>query len=380
MFLKKRKIKTGKAALIGFVIIMVIGLGMYVYQKFDRLPDDPKAALKVVLKEMKGLNSVHVVVSKSIETSENISTSYNLKMLSEGDIALPDSYKVFLKIDGSEEIFENKEFPREMGMMFVNGTYFTSNDLSQNIWQDQSEIKDFQPVSLFNPFDLLEFSLEKAQIVREKDDIIDGVEYAHYSFSYSDENKSQIIKPFSLMVPEIPDDSNVRASVWVSKSKKLVYKQKAEVVIGGLGKEIVETTFSNYNWPVNIQMSGETVKAKPPSEEELNQEAKSDEIEKRNDQRKQDLLAMKEALEMYYGDNHTYPESLEVSKVNDENSEVFKAISHYLKEVPKDPSGDLYFYGYKCEGGEQYELTGVEESVDGGAPKVITLTQRKEYF
>ena len=145
-----------------------------------------------------------------------------------------------------------------------------------------------------------------------------------------------------------------------------------------IGGEKVETVFSDYGGLFLVSPFEKVVSATPSTTDPA-QESAGQERAERNQKRQVDLLAIKAALEKIYDDDRVYPEAPEAVNLSNDQAEVHQKLLKYLKEVPADPQSPKYYYAYKCTGGEQYELTGIQES-DSGDPKVIFLTQRFDYF
>ena len=85
----------------------------------------------------------------------------------------------------------------------------------------------------------------------------------------------------------------------------------------------------------------------------------------RDKQRKSDLRTLQAAIEMYREDQGNYPISIQVSKTNDENSQIVQALRNYLADIPVDPADPNYYYGYRSdENGVKYVLTCILENPD----------------
>ena len=95
----------------------------------------------------------------------------------------------------------------------------------------------------------------------------------------------------------------------------------------------------------------------------------------RDAQRKENLSSLKKALEMYYNDYGSYPESQEGKiKVNDSQidwgDEFSDGKTIYMKQLPQDPAGGLQYF-YESSDGSYFKLYAFlehSEDQDVGGP------------
>lgn len=375
MFLNKKKKEVPSYYIWLLLGIIVLGGIFYVWQKFDsRLPDDPKEAATKVLEKMQNLSSFRAQI---VHDMQNQLTGQNdLSVVGEFDYETDGEYFGEITITGQEEILETSGVAPKYLSAYIDDVYYTRQE-GEN-WIDHSQNSEYTPFLRVDPLSFLEFSLEKGDIAQEENEIIDDVEYLVYSFSYSEEVANEIVKPFTLLVTDIPDKAKIEGSIVVNKENNLLFSHRIAVVIDGVGGELLYTKYSNYGSASIPMLDGEVeVEEKPSAEEMQEQEAKVAETE-RNEKRQIDLLAIKAALEKLYETNGTYPEANERISLATGEGDVVDKLLTYLKEIPKDPEDPKYYYGYQCSGGEQYELSAIQE--DSGKVKFIVLTQSSTFF
>ncbi len=374
MFLKKDKKEPPKYYVWILLGIIVFGLILWVWQWWQaRLPEDPKKAVAEVTAKMDKIKSVDLQITHVLSAPDSEAVEVSAQV----ELKLPDEYQGKMKITGPDSFLKDLPFSAERDFARIQHKEYT-RDQGQADWVDQSVDPDYVPFLKIEPLSFLNFSLDNADIAREKDETIAGTNYAVYSFGYSREKLAEALKPFSLLIDEIPAEAEVRGQIWFNPKTRLLYQQKVSVLLPGLGGEEATTVFSDYDGMVMITPMDKVVSATPADSGQTNQEG-SQEREERNQKRQVDLLAIKAALEKIYDDEHVYPESAESANIGDDQSEVHQKLLKYLKEVPADPQSPKYYYAYKCTGGEQFELTGIQES-EAGSPKVIMLTQGFDYF
>ncbi len=375
MFVNKKKKSPPKYYIWVFLGVICLGLGLYIYQSATvGLPENAKDAGEKILANMESLSSVHV--SAEHELSNSFLGDYRLVVKEESNYLLTNDVEGEVMLEGDQEILEANPIPQPLLFTYINDKNYTKE--GDNDWVDHSENQEFIPFDNVDPLSLLEFSLENGEIAREADEEIDGQAYAVFSFSYQEEKTQEVLKPFSLLLSEVPEKATVEARIWVEQTDGLIKKQQAIVNVPEIGGEVVTTTFSEYNAITYLEIPSEVTKASPITEKEKAIREEELELEEKNERRQIDLLAIRAALEQIYEDNNTYPESPDSISLEDENSEVHKELIKYLKQVPFDPDSPKYYYGYQCAGGEQYELTGIQ--VIDGEETVISLTQSSSFF
>lgn len=375
MFLKKAKKSPPKYYVWVLLGIIVFGLALWLWQWWNaRLPEDPKKATVEVADKMERITAVDLRINHTLMARNNP----NIEVRSEVKMKLPDEYEGKMKIDGPESFLKELPFTPELEFARIGGKNYTKES-GKAEWVDHSGDPDFVPFLKVDPIAFLKFSLDSADIAREKDDTIDGTEYAVYSFVFPQTKLAEAVKPFSLLIDAIPDEAEVKGQIWFDPRTRLLYQQKISVILPDTGGEEVTTIFSNYNGLVLFSARDMVVSATPAGTSDQSAAAERQNREERNQKRQVDLMALKAALEKIYEDEHVYPEAPESINLGDDQSAVRQKLLKYLKEVPADPLAPKYYYAYKCTGGEQYELTGIQES-DTGSPKVIMLTQGYDYF
>lgn len=375
MFLKKEKKGPPKYYVWVLLGIIVFGLILWVWQRWSaRLPEDPQKAVAEVAAKMDKITSVDLQITHKLAAA----SSQDIEVDATVELKLPDEYQGKMKIAGPESFIKELPFTPELEFARLDNKNYT-REPGKSEWVDHSNDPDFVPFLMIDPLSFLKFSLENADIAREKDEKIDNLDYAVYSFGYSREKLAEALKPFALLVDEIPDGAEVKGRIWFDPRTRLLYQQKIEVILPERGGEEATTVFSDYNGMVLFNFLDNVVSATPSGDPDQSATQALQDREERNQKRQVDLLAIKAALEKIYDDEHLYPESLESNNLNDDQSAVHQKLLKYLKAVPADPQTPNYYYAYKCTGGEQYELTGIQES-DTGSPKVIMLTQSYDYF
>lgn len=375
MFLKKEKKAPPKYYLWIFLGIICFGLALYVWQWWSaRLPEDSTKAVAEVMAKMEKINSVNLHINHKLMATG----SQDIDVSAAVEVKLPDEYQGKMTITGPEEFLKKLPFSPELEFSRIQDKDYT-REQGRSEWVDHSGTPDYIPFLKVDPLAFLKFSLNSGEIAREKDETINGTDYAVYSFAYSREKLAEALKPFALLIDDIPDEAEVQGKIWFDPKTRLLYQQRVSVILSDTGGEEATTVFSNYNGMVLFDSLDNIVSATPSSAPDQADTISRQDREERNQKRQIDLLAIKAALEKIYDDEHVYPESPESTNLSDDQSEVHQKLSKYLKEVPTDPQAPQYYYAYKCTGGEQYELTGIQES-DTGSPKVIMLTQSFDYF
>lgn len=374
MFLKKSKKAPPQYYVWILLGIVVFGLVLWGWQSWwKKLPDNPRQAVTEVMEKMDKVKSIDLNIEHKLTApgSEDIVISAQI------ELKMPAEYQGKMKVTGPEIFLKELPFAPERQFVNLQDKHYT-RDLGQEEWTDHSGDSDFVPFLKIEPLSFLRFSLEKAEIARENDEEIQGKNYAVYSFAYSQEAVAEALKPFALLIDEIPPEAEVQGKIWFDPQTRRLYKQQATVFVPEMGGEEVTTVFSDYDGLVIFDILDNVVSVTPtgtdPAQEEANQDR-----EERNQKRQIDLLAIKVALEKIYDDDRVYPESPQAVNLSEAGTEAHDKLLKYLKEVPADPQTPKYYYAYKCTGGEQYELTGIQES-DTGDPKVVVLTQGFNYF
>lgn len=360
-----------KAYLWILLAVVVIGLGLYLYQSFTPdFPDDPKAALEKINTAMRRVDSL--TMSFRHEVGVDLS-SPELTVSGEVEVNLPQNYRGVAELSGEEYVLEQSPVASKFEFAFLEGVHYY-REFETEIWKDYAQVSEYTPFLRVEPLAFLEFAEKNAAIVREKDEAIDGKDYAVFSFSFPADKAGEIIKPLALLISDLPAEANIEARIWVDPLTKLVRRQFAQVTVGDLGGEKVTRDYYGYNNFFNLAIAAEETEAQaPPTAEELATQEEMMSRQERNEKRQIDLLAIHVALEKIYDEVNVYPESPTVTNLSDGNAEVSRQLLKYLKEIPADPQAPQYFYGYYCVGGEQYELTAVQET-DAGA-KVHFMTQ-----
>lgn len=78
--------------------------------------------------------------------------------------------------------------------------------------------------------------------------------------------------------------------------------------------------------------------------------------------RKKDLTNIKSGLKNYYLAKSEYPKSTAIIKTSDQTSILAQAlVPSYLESLPDDPTAPQFYYGYKSDDGQTFELTAVLE-------------------
>lgn len=375
MFLKKAKKGSPKYYIWVLLGIIVFGLILWAWQSWSaRLPENPREAVAEVAAKMDKITAVNVQIDHQLTSAG----SQDIEVKATVQLKMPDEYQGKMTISGPESFIKELPFTPELEFAKINDKDYT-REQGQAEWVDHSGDQEFVPFLKIDPLSFLKFSLEAADIAREKDENINGTNYAVYSFGYSREKLTEALKPFALLIDEIPDGAEVSGRIWFDPRTRLLYQQKIGVVLPERGGEEATTVFSDYNGIVLFNFFENVVSATPAAATDQSVAQQRQDREERNQKRQVDLLAIKAALEKIYDDEHAYPESPESINLSDDQSAVHQKLLKYLKEVPADPQAPQYYYAYKCTGGEQYELTGIQEG-DTGSPKVIMLTQSYDYF
>jgi hypothetical protein len=367
---KKQK-PVPKAYLWILLAVIVIGLGLYLYQSLTPdFPDDPKEALGKITAAMKKVDTLTMKFKHEVGR-DLAEPEFTVEGFAQAK--LPADYKGLAEISGSEVVLEQSPVAAKFEFAYIDQVHYYRN-IEEEKWQDYSEVSDFTPFLRIEPLAFLEYAEKNAVVVREKDEAIDGKDYAVFSFSFAGDKTGEILKPLALLISDIPPESTVAARIWVDPLTKLVRRQFAKVTVADLGGEQVTRDYTGYGELFSISLAADEIeKQAPPTPEEL---ATRDDLvtrQERNEQRQIDLLAIHLALEKIYDEVNVYPESPAVTNLSDSNTEVSRQLLKYLKEIPADPQAPEYFYGYYCVGGEQYELTAVQETDDG--VKIHFMTQ-----
>ncbi len=94
-----------------------------------------------------------------------------------------------------------------------------------------------------------------------------------------------------------------------------------------------------------------------------------------------DLDKIQKALEQYYLANAKYPESKSLTRTQDSNCPLNGLVPQYMNDLPTDPGGDTFYYGYKSDNGTTYELSAIfakqpkqVESVETAKGFLVTLS------
>ena len=141
----------------------------------------------------------------------------------------------------------------------------------------------------------------------------------------------------------------------------------------GVCRYNTEITYSDFNGNIKIEAPVESIAVNdylkqigyPITEEEISK-AK---METRDERRKLNLRELLLVLDLYYSDYTQYPISINLEKINDENSNFYKAlIPNYLSETQVDwylfdPLDPEFYYTYKSDG-RSYELTARLENLE----------------
>lgn len=375
MFLKKAKKAPPKYYVWVLLGIIAFGLILWAWQRWSaRLPDEPKQAVAEVAAKMDKITAVDLQINHKLTAAG----SPDIEVDATVEVKMPDEYQGKMKIVAPGSFIEKLPFAPELEFARIDNKNYTRGQ-GQSEWVDHSGDQSYVPFLKIDPLSFLKFSLEAGDIAREKDENIDGTDYAVYSFGYSREKLAEAIKPFALLIDEIPDAAEVSGRIWFDPRTRLLYQQKINVILPERGGEEATTAFSDYNGMVLFNFLDNVVSATPSGAADQSVAQGRQDREERNQKRQVELLAIKAALEKIYDDEHVYPESPEPINLSDDQSAVHQKLLKYLKEVPADPQAPQYYYAYKCTGGEQYELTGIQEG-DTGSPKVIMLTQGYDYF
>mgnify|MGYP000861575263 FL=1 len=374
MFLKKSKKAPPKYYIWVLLGIIVFGLILWLWQSWGaKLPEDPRQAVREVAEKMAKIRTVDLVIEHTLTAPYSADIAVEAVV----EVELPSDYLGRMKITGPEVFMKELPFSAEQEFASLNGKKYT-RDAGQAEWVDHSVNPEYVPFLNVEPLAFLNFSLDRGEVAREKDEQIGAENYAVYSFGYSQEAVGEAIKPLGLLIDEIPAEAEVRGKIWIDPRTRYLHKQQVEVMVPEIGGEKVETVFSDYGGLFLVSPFEKVVSATPSTTDPA-QESAGQERAERNQKRQVDLLAIKAALEKIYDDDRVYPEAPEAVNLSNDQAEVHQKLLKYLKEVPADPQSPKYYYAYKCTGGEQYELTGIQES-DSGDPKVIFLTQRFDYF
>lgn len=81
--------------------------------------------------------------------------------------------------------------------------------------------------------------------------------------------------------------------------------------------------------------------------------------------RKANLRDIRNALEMYYAENGSYPKSESVIKLNDSFTDTYKILIKYVRpENLKDPKDPEYYYTYRSDGGSFEIIARLENAKD----------------
>jgi len=375
IFGQKKERKPNKYYLWIFIGIVILGLGFYIYQKYTPpMPDDPNVALDQVVSAMNRADSA------SIEFEHRLGNDLDnpaLLIAGTAETDFPDNYIGEIEIAGADPVLEQSPVPEQFEFAYLDGVYY-QKDSSDAPWRDYSEVPDHTPFLRIEPVSWLTFCKENASVVREKDEEIDGQNYYVLSFSFPEDKTPEVIKPLALMVSDIPEEAQVSLKAWIDPNTKLVFQTESEVVLPDVGGERKLVRYLEYNSLMPLSLGDEVIKEEPPTEAEISAEEDRGEMRERNEKRQIDMLAIQAALEKAYDDDNVYPESAEILDLSKPDTEVYEVLSRYLKEVPVDPLSPDYYYGYYCTGGEQYELTAIQETEK--EPQVIMLTQSSIEF
>lgn len=376
MLLNKKKTKVKKSAIILFLIMIALGGILYVYMKFSaNLPKDSGIALEQVIGKMDKMSTFHAEVERTAQGIGMFSSEHYFKLVTVGDFVNPGSFHYVIKAEGTPEVLAEYKGPLVQEIFFIDNKYYVKDDKSGDEWREYDS--SYQLVSQFSPKDLIKYAVDKGQVSERKSENMDGNEVEVFTISFSGELIAETAKPLSFMTANFPEGAKAAATIWVDKSSKLPLKQEARLSLEGVGEEVVTTKFSDFGNYVDLAIPGDVLKGDADINSE--QVEVSKEMIDRNEKRREDLLAIREALEKYYNEKGQYPEAREVEEIDDENSKISKELVSYLNEVPRDPSYPNYFYGYYCVGGEQYKLTGVQEKEEGDA-EIVELTQSKGFI
>jgi len=190
----------------------------------------------------------------------------------------------------------------------------------------------------------------------------------------------------------IIDTNAIDGEIWVGENDFLVYKENYTTEnthfyfhpeksieenkdYGMLYyKYVYELTYSNFNADIKIEAPTENVITVEDYLKSIGHPVTKEEISKvqmkeRDSKRKSDLWEISLALNLYYSDYNQYPVSINLERVNDENSNFYKAlVPNYLsglqiEEFLFDPKHPEFWYGYKSDG-KTFELTARLENLE----------------
>ncbi|GEM_PF-3241671 len=375
LFGQKKERQPKKYYLWIFLGVVVIGLVLYLYQSLQpSLAEDPNKALDQVITAMS--HSENAIVEFEHRLGEDLENPA-LLISGEAEAFFPSEYIGHIEISGADPVLEQSPVPTSFDFAYIDEVYYQKEG-EEEAWRDFSAIEDYTPFLRLEPYTWLTYCQENAAVVREKDSEIDGQNYHVLAFSFPEEKTPEVIKPLSLMVSDIPAEATVSLRVWVNPETRKVFQTETEVALPEVGGERRLVRYIDYDSLSLLALEGDVVKEEPLTAEEEKVEQAEDERQERNEKRQIDLLAIRTALEKAYEDNNVYPESPEVVNLSDTDTEVYEVLLNYLKEMPADPLAPEYYYGYYCAGGEQYELTAIQET--DKEFKVVSLTQSSLEF
>ncbi|MFC1721793.1 hypothetical protein ACFL0Z_02690 [Patescibacteria group bacterium] len=374
MFVKKKKERTPSKFYIWlFVVVLVLGGVLYLYQRWQpALPEDPQEALAQVSKNLQRSDTVFMKIKHNV--GEDLE-SPSFVVAGEVEVSLPGNYIGTAEISGDPTFLEQSPVPQNFGFAYIDDIHYLKDG---ETWKDFSDVSEYTPFLRVEPVSFLDYARDNAEVARENDQEVDGQNYAVFTFSFPRDKASEVIKPLALLLSDVPPEASISARIWVDLQTRQLAKLTAEVSLPEVGGERLEVTYYNYNDPVSVYIMEETEKQAPPTEEEITVKEEETSRQERNERRQIDMLAIRAALEKIYEANNTYPEAPKRVNLSNQETDIQEQLLVYLKEIPVDPQTSEYYYGYQCEGGEQFELTGIQETEQG--IKVIKLTQSSHGF
>lgn len=171
-----------------------------------------------------------------------------------------------------------------------------------------------------------------------------------------------------------------------AKKKKSLNKKDRHIFIGSLALvAIIILVFLIVANKGKLWEKEKIIEESSQENTEIPQANVGQDILSRDQERKADLAKIKEALGKYYTDKKAYPVSPTSIAINRDELLTKELVKNdYLKELPSDPMAEKdlgYYYGYRSEDGQSFELTCLLENKDDpegkqlGSYWLYTLTQ-----